>query len=219
MKNEKQIKEDINGRLHSLDQTVRSVEKRLRAVERRLSVDVPPEDTIPEYQIDFEDAINNAREEIFIINSEIEELKELSSQNACLGEKLTELGSQLSILNTQVSELKDENSILHEQLTKKNSPAKLPGTDPLIVEMKNEIEQLNMRLEKAENHNRINIGSVKVPVELSGIVGAVILILTGVLITGGRWDIIRSANFSFAIALVFAVAVFMKFYMVNNKNV
>ena len=76
-----------------------------------------------------------------------------------------------------------------------------------------------MRLEKAENHNRINIGSVKVPVELSGIIGALILALTGVLILGGRWDIIRSAQFSFAIALVFAIAVLLKFYTVNNKSI
>lgn len=219
MKNEKQIKEDINGRLHSLDQNVRSVEKRLRAVERRLSVDVPPQDTILEYEINFEEAIGNTREEIFIINSEIEELKEINSRNADLEEKMKELDSRFVALNCRIAELKEENSRLHRQLTQKDSPVKPSDIEPFTLEIKNEISQLSMRLEKAENHNRINIGSVKVPVELSGIMGALILALTGILITGGHWDIIRSANFSFAIALIFAVAVLMKFYMVNNKNV
>ncbi|WP_292470280.1 hypothetical protein [Methanolobus sp.] len=218
MKNEKQIKEDINGRLHSLDQTVRSVEKRLRAVERRLSVDVPPEDTIPEYNIDFEEAIRDTREEIFIINTEIEELKENNSKNIILEEKLIDLDSQLTVLKSHIAEIKEDNSRLHKRLEQRHPPT-LTDIEPLTVEIKNEISQLNMRLEKAENHNRINIGSVKVPVELSGVVGALILVITGILITGGHWDIIRSANFSFTIALVFATAVFMKFYMVNNKNV
>jgi predicted RNase H-like nuclease (RuvC/YqgF family) len=187
-------------------------------VERRLSVDVPPEDTIPEYNIDLEEAIRDTREEIFIINTEIEELKENNSKNIILEEKLIDLDSQLTVLKSHITEIKEENSRIHEQLEQKHPPA-VTDIEPLTVEIKNEISQLNMRLEKAENHNRINIGSVKVPVELSGVVGALILVITGILITGGHWDIIRSANFSFAIALVFATAVFMKFYMVNNKNV
>lgn len=216
MKNDQQIKEDINGRLHSLDQTVRSVEKRLRAVERRLSVDVPPEDVIPEYDtsIIFEKAIETTKEEMASIRSEMDELKHGSSQNLDHDRKIQELGLQLAALSSQITELQEENIRLSEQLAQDKNE----NTEALTLEIRNEISQLNMRLEKAENHNRINIGSVKVPVELSGIVGAAILILTGVLITAGRWDIIRSAYFSFAIAFVFAMAVLLKFYMVNSKS-
>ncbi|MDY0387311.1 MAG: hypothetical protein RBT65_09335 [Methanolobus sp.] len=218
MKNDQQIKEDINGRLHSLDQTVRSVEKRLRAVERRLSVDVAPEDAIPEYDtsIIFEEAIETTKEEIASIRSEMDELKHSSSQNPDYDTKIQELGLQLAALSSQITELQEENIRLSEQLGQDKNKNK--NTEAFTLEIKNEISQLNMRLEKAENHNRINIGSVKVPVELSGIVGAAILILTGVLITAGRWDIIRSAYFSFAIAFVFAMAVLLKFYMVNSKS-
>lgn len=219
MKNENQIKEDINGRLHSLDQNVRSVEKRLRAVERRLSLNVPPEDSIPEYRIDVEEAIRNTKEEIFTINSEIETLREINSSNADIGDKLSALDSCFAVLNSDIIKLKEENVRLHALLEQNNSPAEPIDIEPLTADIREEISQLGMRLEKAENRNRINIGSVRVPVELSGIVGAFILSVTGLLIMGGRWDIIRSANFSFTIALVFATAVLLKFYAVNNKNI
>ncbi len=59
---------------------------------------------------------------------------------------------------------------------------------------------------------------MKVPLEMSGIVGALVLALTGGLIIAGRWDIIRSPYFSFSIALALAVAVLIKFYFANNSK-
>ncbi|WP_094227165.1 hypothetical protein [Methanolobus psychrotolerans] len=214
MKNENQIKEDLNGRLHSLDQTVRSVEKRLRAVERRLSVDVPREDFIPEYETDFEEALEHTREEIASIRSDIDEIKQGNLQNLDCETRLQGLDSELAVLKSHITELREENSKLSEQLEKEKNQ----DSESITLEIKNEITQLSMRLEKAENHNRINIGSMKVPVELSGVVGALILTLTGILIMQGRWDIIRSAYFSFSIAFVFAIAVLLKFYMANSKS-
>ena len=213
MKNDDQVKEDINWRLHSLDQTVRSVEKRLRAVERRLSVDVPAEHIIPEYETDLEEALESTRAEIASILSEIDELKQGSSSDNS-DARLQELDSVMTGLSSQLGELREENSRLAGQLEQQGHR----DPEQFTLELRNEISQLNIRLEKAENHNRINIGSVKVPIELSGIVGALILALTGMLISAGRWDIIRSAYFSFSIALVFAVAVLLKFYMANSKR-
>ena len=76
--------------------------------------------------------------------------------------------------------------------------------------------QLDSRLERVENQNKITIGSIKVPVELSGVVGAGVLLVTGTLIFADRWDIIRSPYFSFGIAGVLAAAVFAKFYLANK---
>ncbi len=216
MKNDNQVKDDINGRLHSIDQTVRTVEKRLRAVERRLSVDVPVEDSIPEYETNFEEALESTRIEIISMRAEMNNIIQNNSQSHEYDTLFQELNSEITSLNSQIMELREENSKLSEQFMMKDIP-EAGEIRNLSVEIRNEISQLNMRLEKAENHNRINIGSVKVPVELSGIVGAAILALTGFLIMNGQWDVIRSAYFSFGIALVFAVAVLMKFYMVNSK--
>ncbi|ETA67938.1 hypothetical protein V7O61_00300 [Methanolobus sp. WCC1] len=217
MKNDNQVKDDINGRLHSLDQTVRSVEKRLRAVERRLSVDVPVEDYIPEYETNLEEALESTMTEVISIRAEMNNLILNNSRNHEYDILLQELNSEITSLNSQITELREENIKLSEQVMMKDN-SETEEIQTLSVDIRNEISQLNMRLEKAENHNRINIGSVKVPVELSGIVGAAILALTGFLIMNGQWDIIRSAYFSFGIALVFAVAVLMKFYLVNSKT-
>ncbi len=80
------------------------------------------------------------------------------------------------------------------------------------------IVQLDSRLERVENQNKITIGSIKVPVELSGVVGAGVLLVTGTLIFADRWDIIRSPYFSFGIAGVLAAAVLAKFYLVNKTT-
>ncbi|MBP1910468.1 hypothetical protein [Methanolobus bombayensis] len=217
MKNDKQVKDDINGRLHSLDQTIRSVEKRLRAVERRLSLDVPVEDSIPEYETNFEEALESTMTEIISIRAEMNNLIMNNSQNHEYDIILQGINSEIAGLNSQIMKLQDENNKLSEQVMTKDANGS-EEIQNLSVDIRNEISQLNMRLEKAENHNRINIGSVKVPVELSGVAGAAILALTGFLIMNGQWNIIRSAYFSFSIALVFAVAVLMKFYMVNSKT-
>jgi chromosome segregation ATPase len=220
MKNDNQVKEDINGRLHSIDQNVRSVERRLRAVERRLSVDVALQDIIEEYEIDPEKSLEGIREDITAILSDIAELKQGRSHDPGLEEKVLELGTQISMMDSHITELREENKGLSEQLEKNSSRKEEEEllTRSCTRELKQEISRLSMRLERAENRNRISIGSVKVPVELSGIVGALILTLTGILIMQGRWDIIRSAYFSFAIALVFAMAVLLKFYMANSKK-
>jgi len=78
--------------------------------------------------------------------------------------------------------------------------------------------QFDSRLDKLENQNKITIGSIKVPVELSGVVGAGVLLVTGTLIFVNRWDIIRSPYFSFGIAGVLAAAVFIKFYLANKTT-
>ncbi len=80
------------------------------------------------------------------------------------------------------------------------------------------IVQLDSRLERVENQNKITIGSIKVPVELSGVVGAGVLLVTGTLIFADRWDIIRSPYFSFGIAGVLAAAVLAKFYLANKTT-
>jgi len=87
----------------------------------------------------------------------------------------------------------------------------------LTQTMKDQLEDMEKRLKRTEDRNRITIGSVKVPVELSGVVAAALIFFTGLLIMGNRWDIIRSPYFSFSIALVLAGAALIRFYMANKE--
>jgi hypothetical protein len=80
------------------------------------------------------------------------------------------------------------------------------------------IKELESRIEALENQNRLTLGSMKIPFEISGIAGSSALFLAGFLIWSGRWDIIRSPYFSTGLAVLMAGAVFMKFYMANQKK-
>ncbi|WP_269850450.1 hypothetical protein [Methanosarcina horonobensis] len=80
------------------------------------------------------------------------------------------------------------------------------------------VSKLESRIEFLENRDRFTLGSIKVPVEVSGIVGSSVLLLTGFLIWSGRWDLIRSPYFSIGLAVTMAGAVLLKFFLVNRKQ-
>lgn len=172
-------KEDIQGRVESFDQSVRSLEKRLRAVERRLSVEVLTEDV--EGTV-FETSDTGVSEDLRQAINDVEKLK---------------IG---------INELSDL----------VNGPIRV-DIDALSDRLDSAFQKQNERLTRIEDSNKITIGSIKMPVELSGIVGAVLLLLTGGLIYAGRWDILRSPYFSLGLGIVLAVSVAMKFYLANRK--
>lgn len=214
IKNDKQIKEDTNGRIHSLDQSQRSLEKRLRAVERRLSTGdtLNGEIFAPEPEPDPED-MEEIKDQIADIMVENDHLRSAIESVSVLSIELEDVKNNNLKLLEEIEKLKSENSETRCVL-EQNNPE---NAKDVSIEIKNELKQLDLRLERTEKRDRINIGSVKVPVELSGIMGAIILIITGILIMQSRWDIIRSAYFSFGIAIVFATAVLIKFYVVNRS--
>lgn len=80
------------------------------------------------------------------------------------------------------------------------------------------IKELESRVEILENQNRLTLGSMKIPFEISGIAGSSALFLTGFLVWSGRWDVIKSPYFSAGLAILMAGAVFMKFYMANHRK-
>lgn len=83
---------------------------------------------------------------------------------------------------------------------------------------KDAASKLEIRLGEVENQSRLTFGSIKVPVEVSGIAGALVLFLTGSLVWLGRWDIIRSPFFPTGLAVLMALTVLFKFYMINRKK-
>lgn len=80
------------------------------------------------------------------------------------------------------------------------------------------IMELESRIEVLENQNRLTLGSMKIPFEISGVAGSSALFLTGFLVWSGRWDVIRSPYFSTGLAVLMAGAVFIKFYVANRRK-
>ncbi|WP_082098467.1 MULTISPECIES: hypothetical protein [unclassified Methanosarcina] len=137
-------------------------------------------------------------------------VKDISSLFSSLSESLHSLQAAISELSDFVhSNLKPEVEKLE------NEVKDIQGQESASEE---HIRKFESRIETIENRDRFTLGSIKVPVEISGIAGSSVLFLTGFLIWSGRWDIIRSPYFSTGLAVIMAGAVLLKFYMVNRKQ-
>lgn len=213
MATDEKTRDDLHGRINSFDQNLRSLERRLRAVERRLSMEVPPQDLM-------DDPAHMQADLLQQMQREIAELREQIGSPDVKGSDPQE--SDINSLKQQMEELKQQVRTLsegyqqtkHELLNSKNDDQMLT----LTQNMNKQLEDMEKRLKKAEESNRITIGSVKVPMELSGLVAAALIFVTGVLIMSNRWDIIRSPYFSFTVALVLAGTALVRFYMANRDS-
>ena len=220
---------DIYGRIESFDQSVRSLNKRLRAVERRLSVDKNNLNMITS-EINDEAQWNDIGIDIDIeqIQTEIQEFR--NTLDGVTEDLLLMKSGIITSVNESVSplahDLKDtqkkiEELIRQQTATEAESTASINSIGSAISEtatLKKELKDITKRLKRQENSNKITVGSVKVPVELSGLVASIVLIVTGCLIWANRWDIIRSTYYSAALAVLFAATVAAKFIMTNRDT-
>jgi len=127
------------------------------------------------------------------------------------------LSESLHSLQAAISELSDfTHSNLKPEVEKLGNEVKEIQSQESVSE--EYIRKFESRIEAIENRDRFTLGSIKVPVEISGIAGSSVLFLTGFLIWSDRWDIIRSPYFSTGLAVIMAGAVLLKFYMVNRKQ-
>lgn len=186
---------DIHGRLEALDQSVRSVDGRLRAVERRLSYKSHGEggEKSPMLEYDINDEIEKILSQVAILAMSVDEIK-----NAGKAEVLTEIESKVKGTQAGLACLIENNRNIEQKLT-----------------MLSETEK---RLERLENVNKITIGKIKVPLELSGLIAALVLLTTGYLIFADKWNIIRSSYYPITIGIIFGAVVIVKFVMTNRET-
>jgi len=178
-------KTDVYGRIESFDQSVRSIDRRLRAVERRLSTgkddytstDPGSPENIQWIDPDIEELwaeFNELHDVIEIVTSELaaiksNELTQLNSSMDALRQELQAASSRIEELGGQQSSLKEDTSASVESINNAHSSQ--------IESIRKELNDTRKRLHRQENMNKISIGNIKVPVELSGIVASIALIL------------------------------------------
>ena len=73
------------------------------------------------------------------------------------------------------------------------------------------------RITKLENHNKITIGKIKVPIEFSGLLASVVLLVTGYLISIDKWEILRSSYYPISVGILFGIVVIARFIATNRK--
>jgi hypothetical protein len=186
---------DIHGRLEALDQSVRSVDGRLRAVERRLSYKSMGESSekSPMLEYDIHDEIEKLLSQIAIIASSVDDIKNAGKANI-----LTEIERKIESTQAGLADISETNRNIEEKLAA--------------------FSETERRMERLENMNKITIGKIKVPLELSGLIAALVLLTTGYLIFADKWNIIRSSYYPITIGLIFGAVVIVKFLMTNRET-
>ena len=148
-----------------------------------------------------------------------------------MSEELSGLKSNMmGHVNESISSLQNELKTAKEridELIKQQSKIKAQSSDAVdsinstyqseTATLRKELKDTQKRLHRQESLNKITVGTITVPVELSGIVASIALIVTGFLVWADRWDIIRSVYYPAGLALLFAVVVITKFIMANRN--
>ncbi len=185
---------DIHGRLEALDQSVRSVDGRLRAVERRLSYN----------SFNSKNAEQGASQDYDIID----EIEELSGKISILAKSMEEMRNEEK--SNAMGEIKSQVDSMHAGM------AGLTETTRNLDHNLKMLSDTESRLERLENANKITIGKIKVPIELSGLIAAFVLLATGFLIFADKWNIIRSSYYPITIGILFGAVVIAKFLITNK---
>lgn len=214
---------DINGRIESFDQSLRSLDRRLRAIERRLSGNMTgPNLVLPEPEsgqwadIDIEEMNNKMTMSQAILDEMRREMESLRSNDLSQVHGLGEMMDDVRVINEKIDVLSEQHTTLRDQTATTVGSLSSENKSEL-TDLGKELEKVKLRVKRQENMNKISIGSIKVPVELSGIVASVALITTGSLVWADRWDIIRSTYYPMGLAVLFAAAVTIKFVISNRQ--
>ncbi|MFH0903873.1 MAG: hypothetical protein V1854_01620 [Methanobacteriota archaeon] len=186
---------DIHGRLEALDQSVRSVDGRLRAVERRLSYKSlgGSAEKSPMLEYDIHHEIEEIISQVAILARSLDEIKKAGKADV-----LTEIDSKVESTQAGLSGLIETNRNIEQKLAT--------------------LSETERRLERLENVNKITIGKIKVPLELSGLIAALVLLTTGYLIFEDKWNIIRSSYYPITIGIIFGAVVIARFVMTNRET-
>ncbi|MCG7850438.1 MAG: hypothetical protein MIO93_14875 [ANME-2 cluster archaeon] len=215
---------DINGRIESFDQSLRSLDRRLRAIERRLSGNTTESNLVllePESgqwtDIDIEELNGEMSTLQALLDKMRLELDTLKSNDLSqVNKSLSEIMHDIQAINEKIEALTKQQTNLRDQTATSVDSLSCDHKSE-ITDLGKELEKVNLRLKRQENINKITIGSIKVPVELSGVVASVALIITGYLVWADQWEIIRSTYYPIGLAVLFAAAVIIKFVMSNRQ--
>jgi len=144
-------------------------------------------------EYDINDEIEKILSHVAILARSIDEIK-----NAGKADVLIEIENKVKSTQEELECLIETNRNLEQKLAK--------------------LSETERRLERLENVNKITIGKIKVPMELSGLIAALVLLATGYLIFADKWNIIRSSYYPITIGIIFGAVVIVKFVMTNRET-
>lgn len=178
---------DAYGTLASLDQMVRSLDMRLRAIEKRLSIEDP------NFRLDVEKL--QAGETVQKSDEFIRKMGDIEDGISALAQRLSAV-----------------ESVANDKLT--GSILSLQGE---LRRLSESYESLGKRIKEGGYGTRtISVGSVKIPVDVTGIVAAGAMVAAAALIATGNLNMLTTPVFPVLIAVAFIFAVVVKMYLANK---
>jgi len=178
---------DVYGTLASLDQMVRSLDMRLRAIEKRLSMDDP------NFKLDVEKL----------------QTGETVQKSDEFIKKMGEVEDNISALTQRLSGVEN---IANNKLT-----GSMLSLQSELRRLSESYESLGKRIKDGGYGTKtISVGSVKIPIDVTGIVAAGAMVAAAVLIATGNLRILTEPLFPVLIAVAFIFAVVVKLYLANR---
>jgi len=183
--------------VHRIEQQMNSLEKRLDAIERRLSGE-------PFESPHFSKASSDGREK---------------------GEKIYEA------LQQEISSIKKDIKALQSQQWKPQQRKAKEREEPVTISLsrKNvrenyakELASIERRLERLEKSRKaaptVKVGRIEVPIEITGIVGALFAFIIAAFLLGGYKDLVVSPPFVVTIGIVLLATTALKTYIINMER-
>jgi len=181
--------------IRKLEQTTNSISSRLSAVEKRISIRKSNiyDNSISENTLDrpISKIFESLRDKKNVEN--IEEITNvLDDEFSILQEELIQQQTEITAFKEKFKEINNTLSMLTEELKKENMVSSTALTD------------FTTRVEKIESREppTLKIGKMKIPIEITGIMGGILAILIAVLLAIGINEVVASPVFMAVVGLI-----------------
>lgn len=198
------------------EQRWKSVDSRLRALEKKFKIEaehLPSGDKVVIEGTEGKE-LEKLQKSVELLSKSIGMIKEegvidVVSRVDSLQAEVSKLNSKISVSGGKITpEIESTVASVHAQLVKLNEG---------IREHEAQLFDAQRRVAKLEKLNKVEIGGIKVPIELSGLLAAIVMLGTGVLLAMDQWEIVKSPFYVIMIGILFGVVVIAKFLMVNKE--
>jgi len=181
--------------VRKIEQTTSSISSRLSAVEKRLSLEKNGDSN---NQIT-SSMMDGPIEHIFAVLKEEKENKKLEELSRILDREFTVMQKELISLQNDISSVREKIEEVNSSLI--NFKEKIKNIQISDSKM---VHDINIRLEKIEQREPLvmKLGRVEIPIEITGVIGGIIVFIIAILISLGQKEIIISPLFLFIVGFI-----------------
>jgi len=131
-------------------------------------------------------------------------------------EKVNESAKMYKELKGEIEKLKREMQHRKEPVSRNETVVISLRKGERKIDYEKELMDLKRRLEKVEKRKAtVKLGKIEVPIEITGLVGGILILVIAILLFGGYKQLVISPPFVTLIGVILLMAVALKTYMIN----